>query len=92
MQPGLVGLDDDAGDDERRAAQLEEIVGSTHLVHLEYACEDVAEGALCVVGRSHVGRTDGQLRFGQRLDVGLAVGRHGHLLQLQVGGRHHVLR
>ena len=92
MESGLVGLDDDAGDDERRAAELEEVIGGAHTVHLQDAGEDVAEGTLSVVLRCLVVATDGQLRFGQSLDVGLAVGCHRHLLQLQIGRRHHILR
>ena len=53
--------------------------------------KDVAECALCVVGRCLVGRADGELWFGQSLHVGLPVGCHGHLFQLQVGGGYHVL-
>ena len=92
MQACLVGLDDDAGDDKRGTAQLEEIVGGTDLIHLEDGGKDVAEPAFGVVGRSHVGRSDGELRLGQCLDVGLAVGCHRHLVELQVSRGHHILR
>ena len=59
---------------------------------MQDAGKDVAEGTLGVVGRSLIGRCDGQLRFGQGLDVGLTVGCHGHLLELEVGRGHHILR
>ena len=92
MQPGLVGLDDDTSDDERSASEFKEIVGSTHLVHLENLGEDVAEGFLRIVGRSHESRSDGKLRLRQSLYIGLAIRRHGHLGQLQISRRHHILR
>ena len=33
VEPGFVGFDDDAGDDERCSSQFEEVVGSTYTVH-----------------------------------------------------------
>ena len=88
----LLSLDDDLHHHERGATQLEEVISSTHLVHLQDARKDVAEAALKVVGRRLVGRADGQHGLWQRFDIGLAVGCHRHLLQLQVGRRHHILR
>ena len=91
MHAGLVGLDDDTGDHERGAAELKEVVGSAHLVHLKDRGKDVAEGAFGIVARSLVGGSHSQLGFGQGLDVGFAVGGGGHFGQLEVGGGHHVL-
>ena len=92
MQPGLVGLDDDTSDDERSASEFKEVVGSTHLIHLKNLGEDVAEGFLRIVGRSHESRSDGKLRLRQSLHIGLAIRRHGHLGQLQISRGHHILR
>ena len=92
MQSGLVGFDDDTRDDERRTTQLEEVVGSTHLVHLQDACKDIAESLFGIVGRGCIGRADSQLRLRQCLHVSLTVGSHRHLRELQIGSRHHVLR
>ena len=80
MEIGLVCLDDDTGDDERRTTELEEVVGSTYTVQLQDVGEDVAEGTLRIVGRCLVVATECQLRFGQRLDIGLAIGRQRHLV------------
>ena len=92
MQSCLVGLDDDTGDDERCAAEFKEVVGSTHLVHLQDLCEDIAERLLRIVGRSHEGRSNGKLWLRQCLHVGLAIRRHRHLCQLQISRGHHILR
>ena len=91
MHSRLVGLNNDTRHDERGAAQFKEVVGSAHLVHLKDASKDVTEGAFSVIGRFHIGRTDGQLGLGQRLNISLAIGCHRHFLQLQVGRGHHVL-
>ena len=80
MEIGLVCLDDDTSDDERRTTELEEVVGSTYTVQLQDVGEDVTEGTLRIVGRCLVVATECQLRFGQRLDIGLAIGCQRHLV------------
>ena len=53
--------------------------------------KDVAECSLGLGGRFLIGRGDRQLRLRQRLDVGLAIWRHRHLVELLIGCGHHVL-
>ena len=91
MQSGLIGLDDDTGNNERCTTEFEEVIRCAHLVHLQNTCKNVAEGALRIVNRSSVGRADGQLWLGQSLHVRLTIRRHRHLVQLQIGRRHHIL-
>ena len=91
MHTSLVGLDDDTGNDQRRTAEFEEVVGSTHTVHLQDTSKDIAESPLGIVGRFLIGTADGQLRFGQGFDIRLAIGRHRHFTQLQISRRHHIL-
>ena len=54
MHASLVGLDNDSGNYQRRTSKFEEIVGGSHLVHLEDGGKDVTEGSLGVVCRSHI--------------------------------------
>ena len=90
VHAGLVGLDNDPCHHERSTAQFKEIVGSPHAVRLQDVRENVAQGALGVAHRFRVGAADGQFGLGKGLHVRLAVGRHGHFVQLQIGGGHHV--
>ena len=91
MQISLVSLDNDTRHNERRTPQLEEVICSTHLLHLKDIGEDVAEGTLGVIGWSLIVATDGQLRFWQCLDIRLTIRCNRHLLHLQISRRHHIL-
>ena len=80
VEIGFIGLDDDTSDDERRATEFEEVIGSSHAIHLQDIGEDVAEGTLRIIGRCLVVATECQLWFWQRLDIGLAIGCQRHLV------------
>ena len=91
VQAGLVGLNNHLGDHQRRAAQLEEVVGGTHLVHGEDAGEDVAEESLHLVGRSHIlAFLYLYLRCRQCAPVDFLVLVERYLRQLHRGCGHHV--
>ena len=92
MHTGLVSLDNHARDHERGTAQFKEVVGSPHPIHLQNVGKDVAECTLGVVRRLLVGRGHSQIGLWKCLHIGLAVGCHGHLVELQISSRHHVLR
>ena len=92
MQSLFVGLHDDHRNIERRAAQVvEEVIGGTHLLLLQHAGKDAAEGALHVVGRLLVvtvgGLYDGG---GQHLAVHLLVLVQRDAVNLHRRGRNHV--
>ena len=90
LKPRLVGFDDDTRDDKRGASEFEETVGGADLLHIEHFGKDVGNGLFGIVGRSLIRAASSQLRFRQRLDIGLAIRRERHLLQLQISCRHHI--
>ena len=92
MMPSLVRLDNHTRHHQRCAAQFEEVIRGAHAFHLQDVGEDVAELFLRFSHRLHIFCLDGQRRFGQRLHVCLAARRGRHLVELQVGRGHHVLR
>ena len=72
------------------AANLEEVVGGTHLLDFQNIGEDVAEEFfLLTLWRLILGDTL-HLRYGQYLAVNLSVGCHRHGIHLHIGIRHHV--
>ena len=79
------------GDDERGAADLKEIIRGSHAVQLQRVLECLAEEFLRGVGRRDIlSQTDGH-RIGQAPDIGLSVRGHGHLVELEIGGGHHIV-
>ena len=80
MQSCFVCLNDDTGDNERCAAQLEEVIRGSYLIHLQDVGKDVAEDTLRFVHRFCIGRCYGELRLWQCLYIRLPVGCHWHLL------------
>ena len=93
MQPRLVAFDDDTRYHKRRAAKVEEVVGGSHLVHLQDISEDLGKHALLLVAWLHV-FTVGCLNHGgrQRLSVHLLVLVERYGVDLHRGSRHHVWR
>ena len=89
----FVGFDDDTRHHERGAAQIEEAVVGTDLVHGENLAEDAAEERFRIVGRCHVFAV-GSLHDGrrQRLAVHLLVLVQRNAVDLHRGGRDHVRR
>ena len=86
----LAGLDDDLDGIDAGTANLEEVVGSTHLLDVQNIREDTAEQLFLLPLRSHI--FCGTLHLGCRehLAVNLAVGRHRHAVHLHIGVGHHV--
>ena len=80
LQSCLIGFDDDSCDNKRRSSEVEEAVVGSHTLNTENLGEDIGESLFCIVGRGFVGTTRGQFRLRQRLHIGLAVRREGHLL------------
>ena len=92
MQACLLSLDYNLHDGQRRTTKFEETVSSSNLFDLQDTCKDIAEDPFCVIGRSNKFANACQFRVRQSLHVRLAVRRHRHLLQLEVGRGHHILR
>ena len=87
----LAGLDDDLDGIDTGTANLEEVVGSTHLLDLQDIREDGAEELFLFTLWSHILGGSFHLGSGQGLAVDLAVGRHRHAVHLHVSIRHHVV-
>ncbi len=89
----LVGLNDDTGHHERGAAQFEEVVGGTDLVHSDNVFEDAAEQTFGVVSRLNifvVGSLNHRRRQSLAVNLLVLVERYG--VDLHGCSRYHVRR
>ena len=92
MQACLLCLDYNLHYSQRRTTKFKETISSSNLVDLQDACKDVTEDLFCVIGRNNIFANACQFRIRQSLHIRLAVRRHWHLLQLEIGRGHHILR
>ncbi len=91
LPPGLPCPADHLQGQNGVAAQLEEVVGDTHLLDAQDLGPDRRQGPFDLAARCDVG-LDGDLPFGRRqlLAVQLAVGRQRHGFELYEAPWHHV--
>ena len=93
VQSRLVALDDDTRYHKRGAAKVEEVVGGSHLLHLQDISEDLGKHTLLLVAWLHI-FTVGCLDHGgrQRLAVHLLILVERYGVNLHRSSRHHVWR
>ena len=73
------------------AANLEEVVGGTHLFNIQHFREDAGKKRFRLAFRSHVFVDTLKFGDGQSLAVDLEVGSHWHHVETHIGVGHHVI-